>query len=279
MSDVSLNFTMTPVFDVASFNTILTNVKQSLGEIGKDIHPIDEVAFRSAMDSIRSEASKPITVPPVDIPKSKVPAPDISEIPKTGEKAGKDFAQGFSGGVNDLKGSITSVTGMLAGAFAAHEILSVGSDFIDAGKKTIESSESMKLAFAQAGIATDELDSKVKANSNNLIALADKYALPINALRQYSQQAAMIGGATGQMNSDITTLTKYKLKFPLLSDPDKKVMEAYGAFGEKTMYGKKTVGVIRSTFLIDEAGKVQRAWYNVRADGHAEKVLDVVRSS
>jgi peroxiredoxin Q/BCP len=68
--------------------------------------------------------------------------------------------------------------------------------------------------------------------------------------------------------------TKYKLKFPLLSDPEKKTMEAYGAWGEKMMYGKKTVGVIRSTFLIDEKGKIARAWYNVRADGHAEKVLD-----
>ena len=54
-------------------------------------------------------------------------------------------------------------------------------------------------------------------------------------------------------------------------------MSAYGAFGEKMMYGKKTVGVIRSTFLINEQGKIQRAWYNVRADGHAEKVLEVVK--
>jgi peroxiredoxin Q/BCP len=67
---------------------------------------------------------------------------------------------------------------------------------------------------------------------------------------------------------------KYNLKFPLLSDPDHAVMEAYGAWGEKTMYGKKTVGTIRSTFLIDAKGVVKRAWYNVRADGHAAKVLE-----
>jgi thioredoxin-dependent peroxiredoxin len=66
---------------------------------------------------------------------------------------------------------------------------------------------------------------------------------------------------------------KYKLTFPLLSDPGHKVMERYGAWGEKTLYGKKMVGVIRSTFLVGPDGKVQRAWYNVRADGHAEKVL------
>ena len=71
---------------------------------------------------------------------------------------------------------------------------------------------------------------------------------------------------------------KYGLRFPLLSDPEHKVMESYGAWGEKTLYGKKTTGVIRSTFLLDDKGKVVRAWYNVRADGHAEKVLEEVRS-
>ena len=66
---------------------------------------------------------------------------------------------------------------------------------------------------------------------------------------------------------------KYKLRFPLLSDPAHTVMEKYGAWGEKTLYGKKSVGVIRSTFLIDAKGKVARAWYSVKADGHADKVL------
>jgi peroxiredoxin Q/BCP len=63
------------------------------------------------------------------------------------------------------------------------------------------------------------------------------------------------------------------LTFPLLSDPDREVLAAYGAFGEKMMYGKKVTGVIRSTFLIDEKGKVARALYNVRATGHVAKLL------
>jgi peroxiredoxin Q/BCP len=67
--------------------------------------------------------------------------------------------------------------------------------------------------------------------------------------------------------------SKYGLKFSLLTDADHKVGEAYGAWGEKTLYGKKTVGVIRSTFLIGADGKVVRPWYQVRADGHADKVL------
>jgi len=51
-------------------------------------------------------------------------------------------------------------------------------------------------------------------------------------------------------------------------------MEKYGAWGEKTLYGKKSIGVIRATFLIDDKGKVARAWYSVKADGHADKVLE-----
>ena len=66
---------------------------------------------------------------------------------------------------------------------------------------------------------------------------------------------------------------KYQLDLPLLSDPDKSVMAAYGAFGEKMMYGKKVTGVIRSTFVVGPTGKIEHLWYNVRADGHAAKVV------
>lgn len=62
------------------------------------------------------------------------------------------------------------------------------------------------------------------------------------------------------------------LTFPLLSDPDRKVLEEWGAFGEKTMYGKTVTGVIRSTFLVDEEGRIEAALYNVRATGHVAKL-------
>jgi peroxiredoxin Q/BCP len=62
------------------------------------------------------------------------------------------------------------------------------------------------------------------------------------------------------------------LTFPLLSDRDKSVLTAYGAFGEKKLYGKTVVGVIRSTFVIDEDGVVDKAMYNVRATGHVAKL-------
>jgi len=62
------------------------------------------------------------------------------------------------------------------------------------------------------------------------------------------------------------------LTFPLLSDPDREVLTAWGAFGEKKMYGKTVQGVIRSTFVVDEDGKIALAQYNVRATGHVAKL-------
>jgi peroxiredoxin Q/BCP len=65
---------------------------------------------------------------------------------------------------------------------------------------------------------------------------------------------------------------KEQLTFPLLADPDKDVLNAWGVFGEKQMYGKTVTGVIRSTFVIDPDGKVEVAQYNVRATGHVAKL-------
>jgi peroxiredoxin Q/BCP len=62
------------------------------------------------------------------------------------------------------------------------------------------------------------------------------------------------------------------LTFPLLSDPSRATLQAYGAYGEKTMYGKTVTGVIRSTFVIDEQGRIEQAQYNVKATGHVAKL-------
>ena len=66
---------------------------------------------------------------------------------------------------------------------------------------------------------------------------------------------------------------KEGLTFPLLSDPDHAVMEAYGAWGEKSMYGRTSVGVIRSTFLVDAEGVIEEAQYGVKATGHVGRLL------
>ena len=83
----------------------------------------------------------------------------------------------------------------------------------------------------------------------------------------------VIGVSPDDAARHVNFRSKYGLEFTLLSDPEKKVMEKYGAYGEKMMYGKKVMGVIRSTFLIGPSAKIERAWYGVRADGHALKVL------
>jgi len=71
---------------------------------------------------------------------------------------------------------------------------------------------------------------------------------------------------------------KYGLGVRLASDPQHATMKRYGAWGEKTLYGRVSVGVIRSTFLVDEEGRVERIWRHVKADGHAAKVLAALES-
>nr|WP_120491188.1 thioredoxin-dependent thiol peroxidase [Corynebacterium lactis] len=70
-----------------------------------------------------------------------------------------------------------------------------------------------------------------------------------------------------------TFRSDHGLEFELLSNPDKDVLAAYGAFGEKKNYGKIVQGVIRSTFLVDAEGRIEKAWYNVHAKGHVQRVL------
>jgi thioredoxin-dependent peroxiredoxin len=65
----------------------------------------------------------------------------------------------------------------------------------------------------------------------------------------------------------------HELTFPLLSDPDHRVLEAFGAWGEKKLYGKTVTGVIRSTVVVDASGRVEQAFYNVKATGHVAKLL------
>jgi thioredoxin-dependent peroxiredoxin len=70
---------------------------------------------------------------------------------------------------------------------------------------------------------------------------------------------------------------KYALSFPLLADPSRHVLEAYGAWGEKKLYGKTVTGVIRSTIVVDPRGDVEQAFYNVKATGHVAKLLRDLR--
>jgi peroxiredoxin Q/BCP len=69
---------------------------------------------------------------------------------------------------------------------------------------------------------------------------------------------------------------QYKLKFPLLSDADHGVAEAYGVWVEKTLYGRKSMGILRSSFLIDEKGKILQAWYKVKPEDTVPGALETL---
>lgn len=94
-----------------------------------------------------------------------------------------------------------------------------------------------------------------------------------------AQDVAVLGISPDGGDDHQAFAKKFDLPFPLLSDEDKSVMETYGAYGEKMMYGKKSVGVIRSTVVIGPDGTVLKHWRKVpKAETHPEKVLEFISS-
>jgi len=88
--------------------------------------------------------------------------------------------------------------------------------------------------------------------------------------------AVVVGVSKDSVASHCKFIEKHELNFVLLSDEDGDMLTKYGAWGEKNMYGKKMMGIIRSTFVIDEAGIVRKAFRSVKVAGHVEKVLETV---
>ena len=87
------------------------------------------------------------------------------------------------------------------------------------------------------------------------------------------RDAVILGVSKDTLASHQKFIDKHGLGFALLSDPDGKAIEAYGAWGEKNMYGKKSMGIVRTTVLIDPAGKVRKIFPKVRVKGHVDAVL------
>jgi peroxiredoxin Q/BCP len=92
------------------------------------------------------------------------------------------------------------------------------------------------------------------------------------------RNAVVLGVSRDSLASHCKFRDKYGLAFPLLSDPDHKVLEAYGAWGEKNLYGKKTLGILRTTVIIDEQAKVQQVFASVKVKGHVAAVLEALRA-
>jgi peroxiredoxin Q/BCP len=89
--------------------------------------------------------------------------------------------------------------------------------------------------------------------------------------------AVVLGVSPDSLAAHERFRAKYKLNFPLLSDQDRAVAKKYGAFGEKLLYGKKVIGMIRSTFVIDAQGVVRKVFPRVRVDGHEQQVLAALK--
>jgi peroxiredoxin Q/BCP len=94
-----------------------------------------------------------------------------------------------------------------------------------------------------------------------------------NLPRFETSKAAILGVSILDEASKAKFAKKYDLKFPLLADPEHEVAEKYGVWQEKSNYGKKYMGVARTTYLLGPDGMVQKRWDNVRVDGHTEEVL------
>ncbi|HTN42280.1 MAG TPA: thioredoxin-dependent thiol peroxidase [Nitrospiria bacterium] len=87
------------------------------------------------------------------------------------------------------------------------------------------------------------------------------------------EDAVILGVSFDDLESHKKFAGKFKLPFPLLSDADKKVAEAYGVYKEKSMYGRTYMGIERSTFVIDKDGKIARIYRKVKVDGHSDEIL------
>jgi peroxiredoxin Q/BCP len=100
-------------------------------------------------------------------------------------------------------------------------------------------------------------------------------AIAFSALTKAFAKAntAVVGVSADPVPAQDAFKAKHRLKIPLASDETHKMLEAYGVWGEKSMYGKTFMGIVRTTFLIAADGKIARVWSNVKVDGHAEDVL------
>ena len=91
-----------------------------------------------------------------------------------------------------------------------------------------------------------------------------------------SRGAVVLGVSADSVESHKKFKDKFDLNFPLLADPDKKIVQAYGTWKEKSMYGKKYMGIERTTFIIDEQGKISHIFPKVKVDEHYDEVLEAL---
>jgi len=151
---------------------------------------------------------------------------------------------------------------------------------ITIGKKapafTLESSEGDKVKLADSAGKIVVVYFYPRDNTPGCTVEAQEFAAAVPALKKLG--AIVYGVSKDSIASHCKFRDKYQLTFPLLSDPEGEVLEAYGAWGDKVMYGKKMKGIIRSTVLIGKDGKVAQHWPKVSVKGHVAAVLEAVKA-
>ena len=100
--------------------------------------------------------------------------------------------------------------------------------------------------------------------------------LPRRLVEFRKRNVAVLGVSTDDERSHRKFVEKFSLPFPLLADTDRAIVKAYGVWGEKSMYGRKYMGIHRVTYLVDEKGKIAAVWPKVKPDGHADEILEAV---
>ena len=150
---------------------------------------------------------------------------------------------------------------------------------VEVGKKapafTLDSSDGGKVKLADLAGKIVVLYFYPRDNTPGCTVEAEGFRDAVPALEKLG--AVVLGVSKDSIASHCKFRDKYKLSFPLLTDADGKVMEAYGAWGDKVMYGKKMKGIIRSTVVIDADGKVYKHWPKVSVKGHAAEVVAAVK--
>ena len=150
---------------------------------------------------------------------------------------------------------------------------------IEVGKKapafTLESSEGGKVKLSDHAGKVVVVYFYPRDNTPGCTIEAQEFSAAIPALKKLG--AVVYGISKDSIASHCKFRDKYDLAFPLLTDADGKVMEAYGAWGDKVMYGKKMKGIIRSTVVIGKDGKVVKHWPKVSVKGHVAEVVETVK--
>ncbi len=136
---------------------------------------------------------------------------------------------------------------------------------------TLESSDGEKVSLGDFAGKNVVLYFYPRDNTPGCTREAEGFRDAAPALKK--KNAVVLGVSKDSIASHCKFRDKYELNFPVLSDPDGKVLEKYGAWGEKVMYGKKMMGIIRSTVVIGPDGKIKKIFPKVKVDGHADEVL------